>query len=930
MSTDPDETHGKAQGGPIAARLTRVPRAMEQDRGAEVAALFPDHPPEIRALLKGAAGASPYLLSLVEREQDWLNGALAEAPEAAFDSLLEIDTSDLARNLRVAKRRAALLIALGDLGGVWGLAQVTSALTRFADRAVALAITDQVGREIARGKVPGASPEDAAHGAGMVAIAMGKMGAHELNFSSDIDLICLFDETRFDEDDVLEARASFIRATRGMAKMLSDNTPDGYVLRTDLRLRPDAAVTPVCVAMAVAERYYESVGRTWERAAHIKARAAAGDVAAGAAYLKRLTPFVFRRHLDFAAIQDAHDMRLRIRSHKALHGGRVLEGHDMKLGSGGIREIEFYTQTRQIISGGRDPELRLRGTVEALAALEAKGWTDAAEPLTAAYSFHREVEHRLQMIADQQTHSLPTTRDGFARLAALMDRDVDDLRREITRKLDEVAGITEAFFDPGPSPPAVIPDDDPTLEIVERWKTYPAFRSPRASEIFTRMQPELFRRLEERAASKDEALAHLDGFLAGLPAGVQLFSMFEANPQLIDLIVDIAATSPALAEYLSRHSQVLDAVLGGGFFADWTGMAALRDDLAYNLDRADDYETKLLVARTWRNEWHFRIGVHHLRGLIDGGLASEHYADLADAVLAALYPEVCDHFAVKHGPPPGRGAALLAMGSLGARALTATSDIDLIMIYDADGVETSNGPRPLATRTYYARLTQAFLTALTAPMGPGRLYEVDMRLRPSGRQGPVATTLSSYMTYQREEAWTWEHLALTRARAVAGVPRLCREVEAFRSELLAAPRARAAVLGDVAEMRRRLAEARPTSAWNVKDGPGRLQDIELLAEAAALLAGVPARDVNAQLEDGALGFAPDEVRCLSETYKLFRRVQNAARLMTGGTLDPNKVGQGGRAFLLRETGFDDIGDLEEALVAHAARAADLIDGEFKG
>ncbi len=921
------------QGGPGAtflARMTRAPHPYEPERGAEVGALFPDLSPEARTLLMGAAGSSPYLKGLIERERDWLVETLEDTPETRLEAILSaIDPLDLAalpKRLRDAKRQVALLTAFCDLAGVWSLEEVTKALTRFADLAVDRVVRALVRQSIDRGKLPGMTEADAETAAGFVAIAMGKMGAGELNYSSDIDLICLFDQSRFDPDDYHDARAEFVRITRTMAKTLSDNTADGYVFRTDLRLRPDPGVTPVCLAMETAERYYESVGRTWERAAHIKARPAGGDLDAGAAYLERLTPFVFRRHLDYAAIQDAHDMRLRIREHKALGGALKLEGHDMKLGSGGIREIEFYTQTRQIIAGGRDRDLRARETVTALRALEAKGWTEEADTLISDYRAHREVEHRLQMIADQQTHKLPGNTEGFDRLAALMGTDAGALKTDLQTRLSRVAGITEGFFSP------VEARDTPELsetsaEIVARWPSYSALRSDRAAEIFGRVQPGLLTRLRERAARPDEALVHIDGFLAGLPAGVQLFSMFEANPQLIDLVVDIAATSPALAQHLSRHSAVLDAVIGGGFFEPWPGAEGLEHALGREIERARDYEGQLLTARRWRNEWHFRVGVHHLRGLIDGAETGRQYSDIADAVLRALWPPVVAEFARKHGVPPGRGATVLGMGSLGARALTPTSDLDLIIVYDPGDCDASDGPRPLAPQAYFARLTQAFLTALTAPMGPGRLYEVDMRLRPSGKQGPVATALSSFQTYQRDEAWTWEHLALTRARPVAGAEDLGCEIEAFRGALLAAPRERDMVLKDVADMRARLFAAKPAEdAWNVKDGPGGLQDIALFAQAAALLTGSSARLVADQLAEGGatLGLSQAQSAHLSEIHGLFWRVQSAERLMTGEAFSPDAIGEGGRAFLLRETECDAMAAVEARLSDGRQASSDMI------
>ena len=763
---------------------------------------------------------------------------------------------------------------------------------------------------------------------------MGKGGARELNYSSDIDLICLFDETRFDPDEYHDARAAFVRATRRMATLLSERTPEGYVFRTDLRLRPDPSVTPVCLAMAAAEAYYESLGRTWERAAFIKARPCAGDLAAGQRFLDMLRPFVWRRHLDFAAIEDAHNMRLRIREHKGLAGRLILSGHNMKLGRGGIREIEFFTQTRQIIAGGRDPDLRVRGTVDGLARLADKGWipVETARTLTGHYRFHREVEHRLQMLRDAQTHELPTSDDEFDRLAAFMARDTADLKDELRRRLEDVHQIIEGFFAPDEADQAddsaAITDEsglDPA--VISRWRTYPAMRTARAGQIFRRLRPDILARLA-RTARPPETLAAFDSFLAGLPAGVQVFSLFEANPHLIDLLVDIAGTAPALAAQLARNAAVFDAVIAGDFFAPWPGEEALRRDLERRLSAERDYEGKLDATRGWRREWHFRVGVHHLRGLIDGARAGAHYADLADVIIAALWPLVRAQFSERHGAPPGRGAAVLGMGSLGAGTLTAGSDLDLIVIYDADGIETSEGRRPLPARTYYARLTQALIMALTAPMAQGRLYEVDMRLRPSGNQGPVATAWAAFQEYQTKDAWLWEHLALTRARVIGGEAGLAGDIETFRTDLLARPADPGAVVEATADMRARIAAAKaPDGPLDAKLGPGRLQDIDLIAQAATLMAGTAARDVDTALLDGvAIGWLSDAERAdLSAAHALCFNLTQAARLLSDKPLDPERMGEGGRVFVLRETGQPDIDALIGTLETTTNAAGRAID-----
>jgi glutamate-ammonia-ligase adenylyltransferase len=621
-------------------------------------------------------------------------------------------------------------------------------------------------------------------------------------------------------------------------------------------------------------------------------------------------------------------MRLRIREHRGLKGPLVVEGHNVKLGLGGIREIEFFTQTRQLIAGGRDPDLRGSGTEGALQALSAKGWlpADVVAELTQAYRDLRLIEHRLQMVLDEQTQTMPETPAAIARIAAFCGLEEAAFRRSFLDRLRRVDHLTEGFFSPNAT--EALPDISPQARaVVEGWSQYPALRSDRAQTIFARLKPQLLRKLMQNAHA-DEALMAFDGFLAGLPSGVQIFSLFEANPPLVDLIIDIAGTAPALALYLSRNAAVLDGVIGGSFWAPWPGVAGLRQDLEKRLSTAVDYERVLGLARIWLKEWHFRVGVHHLRGLTDAFEAGKSYADLAEAVIAVMWPLALAEFARRHGPPPGRGAVLVAMGSLGSGRLTAASDLDLIVIYDPLDQETSTGRTPLATRPYYARLTQAVVTALTVQMAEGRLYQVDMRLRPSGRQGPVATALSAFKAYQENDAWTWEHLALTRARVMAGDATLAGEVEAFRRDLLARKGQGAQLKTDVADMRARLATAKPgVSPWEAKDGTGKLMDIELCAQMLALQSASPARSLDRQLAAGRSGgnLSQTDETVLAKAARLFWRLHASARLLTDQALTPQDLGAGARAFLLRETGVADEAALTKAVAEAAAEAAVVID-----
>jgi [glutamine synthetase] adenylyltransferase / [glutamine synthetase]-adenylyl-L-tyrosine phosphorylase len=932
----------------LGSRIVRLPRIHDEEQARAIAVEFADLDREVRDLLAATASCSGYLAASMLHEADWLRAAIDRPPEDEMAALLAAADAEepgtLGTALRRAKRRAALLIALADLSGAWDLEAVTGALTDFADHAVNRGLAVLVEREISRGKLPGCSRADAADAAGMFVLAMGKMGARELNYSSDIDLIVLFDESRHDPDAYGELRHGFIRITQRLVKLLQEPTGEGYVFRTDLRLRPDPSVTPVCIATDPAEHYYESLGRTWERAAFIKARPCAGAIAAGEAFLERLRPFVWRRHLDYAAIQDAHDMRLRIRKHKGLGGPLDVLGHDVKLGHGGIREIEFFTQTRQLIVGGRDPELRHRQTLPALAALADKGWVEAetCRELSEAYVAHRTLEHRLQMIEDAQTHRMPTTEEGLARVAAFVgEADAATFAAKLRDRLQRVEALTQPFFAPetrggaaAPQIEEVFSDPEAARARMASWTRLPAFRTDRARRIFRRLEPEVLRRLAA-AADADEALGALDAFLGGLPAGVQLFSLFEANPQLLDLLIDICATTPGLARYLGHNAGVLDAVISGDFYRPLRGMAELRADLAPLLAGAADYEAALNASRIWMKERHFRIGVHLLRELASAEEAAAAYSATAEAALRALYPIVIEEFARRHGPPPGEGAVVVGMGKLGSREMTATSDLDLIVVYDAGGAESSQGRKPLSVQAYYARLTQALIAALTAPMPEGTLYKVDMRLRPSGRQGPVAVGLASFRRYQAEDAWTWEHLALTRARVVAGPPALAEAVSGAIAEVIRRPHDETKVLEDAASMRRRLAEAHEDAAaspWEVKLGPGRMMDIELLAQAGALIEGLAEVRRPARMLDrlGASGWLDaGEAATLGGSLERLATIQQIMRLASDRTMSPAEGGAGLASLVLRATGAEDLAGLE-ATLREAAGACDGIIAERLG
>lgn len=928
----------------LASQISEWPRAYDAERGAEAAAAVGVSGP-MADLLHGAAGSSPYLSGLIRREADWLADIAGQDPDRSFHRLLPAfdgdDTKTAASALRMMKRRGALLIALADLGGVWSLDRVTGALSDLADHAVSYAFEQSFTLERS-GPLKDMDPVRA----GLVGLSMGKGGARELNYSSDIDLILLFDEERYEDDDPFEVKARWTQVTRRVVKLLTEQTAEGYVFRTDLRLRPNPSVTPICMPVGAAERYYESIGRTWERAALIKARAAVGDIDEGEAFLDRIRPFIWRRHLDFAALEDINDIRARIRDAKGLARLSDLPGYNLKLGPGGIREIEFFAQTQQLVLGGRNTTLRERRTVDALAALTDAAQMDASDrdALTDAYCAHRRLEHRLQMIDDAQTHDMPANeaaRDQVAALGGWPDRQ--SMEAEVAARLADVRTRAEQFFkrsggggQTGRAAPVVedMPYERPDMvrQLTDRWAEggIAATRDERARRKFRALIPVILEKLSH-AGDPDEAVIYFDRFLSGLPAGVQLFSLFEANPQLLDLLAEICAAAPSLAEYLGRNARVLDAVLDASFFAPFPGHEALTAELETQLAVAGDYETALNTCRRWAREKRFQLGVQVLRGVAGGREAGRGFSDIAQSCLTALTPWVEADFARRHGPPPGRGAVVIGMGKLGSREMTASSDLDLIIVYDAGGATSSDGDKPLTISLYFARLTQKLVSALTALTAEGALYEVDMRLRPSGGQGPVAVSLESFDSYQREKAWTWEHMALTRSQVVTGDPSLAAEVNAIIVDVLSAPRDRAQVQADIAEMRGRLIKTHQDvrdELWSLKHGRGGLMDIEFVAQHGLLAETVGRRlapnDALIELVKRE-ALSADDGMALMQAYRLQSRLQQTERLAWSGAFRPETAGAGLKAAMARAGAADDFDALEARLGEMRRVAGDVAD-----
>ncbi|MCS6932430.1 MAG: bifunctional [glutamine synthetase] adenylyltransferase/[glutamine synthetase]-adenylyl-L-tyrosine phosphorylase [Acetobacteraceae bacterium] len=882
-----------------------------------------------RALLAAIGGHSPYLSDLALREPAVLLRMAERGPDAAFAAVLaplariepESPRPALASLLRQVKRRGALLIGAADIAGLWPLARVTAALSDLAEQAVDHAAAHLLREAAARGaiRLPGArgglrDPRRICRGSGFVVLGMGKLGARELNYSSDIDLIVLYDPAAAYHEE--EAGPTFVRLARDLVRLLEERTAEGYVFRTDLRLRPDPAATPLAVSLPAAISYYESMGLNWERAAMSKARPVAGDRAAGEAFLAEIKPFVWRRHLDFAMMSDIAAVRRQIHAARAARGAHAevrLPGLDIKLGRGGIREIEFVAQVLQLIWGGRDPALRDPTTLGALAGLSAAGRLDrrAAADLADAYNLLRTVEHRLQMIEDRQTHRLPEDPAGMARLASFLGfPDAAAFEAALAAHLHRVAGHYARLFDaapeaeaaaPGPSLSFSGPEDTPeTLSalrglgfadpeaaalIVRGWLAgrYAATRSERARELMSSLLPGLLAALG-RQRSPNEALARFDRLLSRLGGGVQLFSLFARNPPLIERVAVILGAAPALAEHLSRTPAALDGLLAEG------SRAPARVPLKAVARDARHFEEALSALRRAVVERSFEVDVAALEGKLDADAAGELRSATAEAAIGALLPAVRADFAQRHGSIRGGGMAVVALGKLGGREMLPGSDLDLVLVYDhPEGIEESSGGlRRLPPPSYFAKLAQAFVGALTAPGAEGRLYEVDMRLRPSGSKGPVAVSLAAFRRYHAESAWTWERMALTRARVLAGPPALKRAVRQAIREALVAPRATDPIADARAMRARMLREAPPEGPWDVKAMRGGLTEVEFVAQALqlaaaarhpAVLRGQTRACLAALAREGIL--PREEAAALVRADRLWRTLLGLLRLTVG-------------------------------------------------
>ncbi len=908
--------------------------------------------PSVLTLLQAIADHSPYLWRLCCAKPLRLQALFMSAPEESLTVLLEGMSSfwndahsdaEMMRLLRNAKQTSALLVALADLGGLWGLVEVTEALTQFADAAVAAGLGYVLKKASGLGQIRTDESGRIAD-CGLVLLALGKHGARELNYSSDIDLVVFYDPSS--AAIIRDPAPTYVKIAQSLARLLQERTADGYVLRVDYRLRPDPGSTNVAVSLPSAFNYYETLGQNWERAAFVKARPVSGEIALGVEFLAQLTPFIWRKYFDYAAIADIHAMKRQIHIVRG-HGEIAVAGHDIKLGRGGIREIEFFVQTQQLIYGGRRPSLRGRQTLAMLEELNRGGWitATAANELTTAYHFLRTLEHRLQMLNDEQTQRLPLDLEALNAFAKFCGfPSLKSFSKALLLQLSRVQFHYARLFENAPSlglsEGSLVftgaDHDQGTLETLRRlgftdvkaasetirgWHfgRRKAVQSPRSREVLTELIPGLLKAFGD-SPDPDAALAAFDEALSQMSAAVELFSILKSNERILDLFADILGSAPRLARIIATFPHVLDAAIDAdaAHFSHDGMFARVRDALASSPTTEDFLDR----ARSSAMEESFLIGLHFLAGTYDSTRTAHAYSDLASAMIQACLDRVQADFSQEYGTIPGGTCVVLAFGKLGSREMTATSDIDVVLLYDFNpSLPESNGARRLHASVYFSRLTQRLVSALAVQTRRGSLYDVDMRLRPSGNKGPLATQLSSFVDYQKSEAETWEHMSLTRARVVAGDDALKIKVQVAVAETLARPRDPVALRRDVADMRKLIAKEKGEGdEFDLKLAAGGLMDIEFLAQYLVLSAS----DNNGELltsgtEDILIVakhcglISAENAETLCEGHRLFSSVNQMLRIAIPGAFDKKTSGKGVLKRIAQAAGLPDFRALERNL-----------------
>lgn len=872
-----------------------------------------------------ASQYAPYIMRLIEKCPETFQELKIENPKRIIDDIfcdvensVNLELNNAMRELRLAKARTHLVLTAADLSQTMNLMEITHALSKLADlslnAALKLAIKDAPDRDknaFIDNQVPG-----------LFIIAMGKHGAGELNYSSDIDLAAFFDREAFHEDYHYSATAICVRIIGSVSRILEEITADNYVFRVDWRLRPDPASTPLAVSTQSAEVYYESVGQNWERAAFIKARPICGAKERADIFLNDLQPFIWRKYLDFAAVLDVGSILRQI--HRVNKSGSLNEpSFDVKLGRGGIREIEFFTQTQQLILGGKDKNLREKRTIDALKALNIAQRIDKniCDELINCYEFLRNIEHRIQMLEDEQTHVLPSNIEKRSRVAILCGYDDLNEFDAIVKSCREMVGTniqglfpqTESLSDiSGSLVFTGVEDDEETLETlgamgfkdakrvsqtIRGWHhgRIRATRTPRAREILTAITPQLLNSISQTGEA-DIVFARFDDFFSGMSAGVQTLALFQTEKHILNETCLTLGLSSRLAQDLAKKPAILDAMLSPRFIEPLghTSYDDLKNIAKSALENCKEFEFALDIIRRFKREEAFRIGFHILHGRAKSDVAGLAYSNLARVCIDCLLEWAIKEVENSHGKFDG-SIAVCAWGKFGANELAADSDLDLIVIYEPnEGADFSNGARALSAESYFAKITQKLIMALSIATSEGELYEVDMQLRPSGKKGPVAVRFSSFENYYKTEAWTWEFQALTRLVPICGDIKLCEKIKETKISHLTSLDDKNKIIKDIIEMRNKIKEnIKSRGDWDLKRVDGGIIDLEFYIQALQLInAKHHPQIIDANTLNSLKKIGQAEILGLEETSRLYNaglalnKVRQILAIVAGPEFDP--------------------------------------------
>ncbi len=878
---------------------------------------------------------SPYLGRLIKLESEWIIKNLDVPINVIFFNLLqEINSTNsdpLTIQCRLIKRKVSLLIALADLGRIWSLNNVSKALTIFADKVLSNLLLVLIKEENFNTCVPKKSNKllkyndnsvFKSNNLGLFVLAMGKMGSFELNYSSDIDLIFFYNPSKAIGGTEDQTKSIAVKVVRKLVKLLSSFSSHGYIFRTDLRLRPDPASTSIVLATDFATNYYIGLGRTWERMAYIKARAVGGDKKSGTSFLKGIESFVWRKQFDYAAVEDVRALRDKIKKLSNSGNSISLSGHNIKLGRGGIRELEFFVQTHQLIAGGRDKGLRKANTTAALKILSRRNWVEpsTAKKLELAYVFLRELEHRLQMIDDTQTQTIPKIDEArFSQLCCLSGEQCSSVfSKKILIHLSFVDQTLAKFFDSlefrksSPSveqyfsEKSIIANDlKQVVTTIADWNNLPSFKSEKAKDLLLAIQPKILSIIRAQNSGAN-AVQALDRFFRSLPSVVQLLSMFNANKEIIKVLITLCELAPPISDFLSRNPELFDLVLYKSVILKEERKLFKKSEVSALLKRVNDYESSLNLVRKWLKEKKFLIAFELIQCNISSRQAGHLFSKLAEICLSVIWPIVLKHFEKRHGHTPGLGASILAMGRLASKEMNISSDLDLIVIYKSEINKTQTHELNISEQVYFSKLTQALVSAISVLTEEGRLYKVDMRLRPSGRQGPVATSTSSFSRYQNEKAWVWEHLALSRGRMIVGDRVLVGSLNKMIFSILSNHRhSNNKIRLEVSQMRTRLAENKLNNSSELisKHGPGGLQDLELMIQMGILLFKIsrplvghaPGASIKPLMKVGF--FSSVEALKLNELYRINSILQQLSQLLFDPRTKGSKLSSSGITIL---------------------------------